>query len=61
MSKMHCFSNTTFKNRQVIGALRPQCPLSFNIGDLKFRDLAKLWFSSWLLWNRSSKKLWRHF
>jgi len=30
---MHCFSNK---------APRPQLPLTFNIGDLKLRDLAKL-------------------
>jgi len=33
-----------FKNRQALGALCPQRDLTFNIGDLKFCDLAKLWF-----------------
>jgi len=29
------------KNRQALGALRPQRPLIFNFGDLKLRDVAK--------------------
>jgi len=41
MYKMHYFSKKIFKNRQALGALRPQCLLIFYIGDLKFRDLAK--------------------
>jgi len=32
-----------FKNRQVLEALRPKRLLTFNIGGLKLRDLAKLW------------------
>jgi len=46
MSKMHYFS---FQK----SALRPQRCLTFNIGDLKFRDLAKLWFLSCLWQNRT--------
>jgi len=30
-------------------ALRPQHPLIFSIGNLKLRDLAKLWFSKLIL------------
>jgi len=48
MSKMHYFSNK-FSN------FRPQRSLIFNFGDLKFRDLAKQWFWSWLWQNRTSK------
>jgi len=33
-----------FQNRQALGAFRLQRLLTFNIGDLKFRDLAKWWF-----------------
>jgi len=33
-----------FKNRQGLGAFRPQRHLTFNIGGLKFCDLAKLRF-----------------
>jgi len=36
----------------VLGAFRPQLPLTFNIGDLKFRDGS---FWSWLWWNQTSK------
>jgi len=32
------------KNLQAQGALRPQRPLTFNIGEPKFRDMAKLYF-----------------
>jgi len=32
------------KNRLALVALRPQRPLMFDFGDLKLRDLAKLWF-----------------
>jgi len=38
MAKMHYFCNKFFKNRQALGAFRPQRFLTFNIGDLKFRD-----------------------
>jgi len=38
---MHYFSNK-FSNRQALGAFRPKCPLTFNVVDLKFRDLAKI-------------------
>jgi len=40
---MHYFSNKfrIFKNRQALRAFRTQRPLTFNIGDLKLRDLDK--------------------
>jgi len=38
MFKMHYFRKN-FQNRQALIAFRP-APLTFNIGDLKFRDLA---------------------
>jgi len=41
MSKMHYYSNKFSKVAQRWGAFRHQRPLTFNIGDLKFRDLAK--------------------
>jgi len=33
-----------FKNRKALGAFRPQLLLTFNTGDLKFRDFAKYTF-----------------
>jgi len=47
------------------GGSRLQRPLTFNIGDLKFRNFAKLCFSSWLWPKRTSKLVmksfqWRH-
>jgi len=47
MSKMHYFSNEFLKiaKRWELSAIPfPQRLLTFNIGDLKFRDLAKWWF-----------------
>jgi len=46
-----------FKDRQGLGALRPQHHLIFNIGNLKFRNLAKLWFFklNWLWRNPTLK------
>jgi len=44
MSKMHYFSNKFPKISKALGAFRPQRLLTFNTGDLKFRDLAKLCF-----------------
>jgi len=45
MSKMHYFNNKCSKIAKRWDYLNsPQRPLSFNIGDLKFRDLATLWF-----------------
>jgi len=41
MSKMHYFSNKFSKITKALGAFRPRRPLTFNIGDLKFRNLAK--------------------
>jgi len=43
MSKMLYFS-TNFQKSPSAGALHPHRCLNFNIGDLKFRDLAKLCF-----------------
>jgi len=40
---MHYFSAQFFKNRQEMGALRFQRHFTFDFGDLKLRDLAKLW------------------
>jgi len=60
MLKFHYFSNNFFIFRQALGALCPQ-NLAFNIGGLKFCDLANCCFSSWLWLNRLSKKLWRYF
>jgi len=37
---------TIFKNRQALGALRPQRPLIVDFGNLKLRDVAKFCFSS---------------
>jgi len=42
MSKIHCFSNNFSKIASAEG-LRPQRPLTFNIGELKLCNLAKLW------------------
>jgi len=48
MSKMHYFSDKFSKiaKRWVLSA--PQRPLIFDFGDLKLRDLVKLWFSNGL-------------
>jgi len=47
MSKTHCFSNKFQKSPiKRWWLLRPQRPITFNIGDLKLRDLAKLCFSN---------------
>jgi len=50
---MHCFSKKISKNRQ---ALHPQCPLTFNIGNLKLRDLAKLWIFKLIMEKLNFKK-----
>jgi len=42
MLKMHYFNNKYSKIAKRLEALRPQSPLTFNIDDLKFRNLAKL-------------------
>jgi len=39
-----------------LGALRPQRPLSFDFGDLKLRDLAKLWFFKLIITKSNFKK-----
>jgi len=44
MSKMHYFSNKFSKIAKRWGLSAPQRLLTFNIGDLKFCDLAKWWF-----------------
>jgi len=65
MSKVHYFSIKSSKNRQAMGGSLP--PFSFDIGDLKLHDLAKLSFSNWLWRNRTLKTSimtsfqWRHF
>jgi len=46
MFKIRCFSNKfskLAKRLEALGALRHQRPVTFNIGVLKLRDLAKLW------------------
>jgi len=43
---MHYFSYKFSKNRQTLGAFRPQRLLTFNIGDLKLRDLAIVVFEA---------------
>jgi len=43
MFKMHYFTNI-LENRQALGALCSQRPLTFDIGDRKLCDLAKLCF-----------------
>jgi len=45
-----------FKNRQTLGALHSQHHLTFNIGDLKFRDLAKLWYFKLIMTESDLKK-----
>jgi len=41
MSKMHYFSNKFSKIGKRWGLSAPSASLTFNLGDLKFRDLAK--------------------
>jgi len=41
----------------VLGALRPQRPLTFNVGDLKLRDLAKLWIFKLIMMKSNFKKI----
>jgi len=41
MSKMHYFCNKFSKIAKRWGGFSPQRPLTFNIGDLNFRNLAK--------------------
>jgi len=56
MSKMHYFSNKFSKVAKRWGALRLQRPSTFNIGDLKFRDLAKLCFFKLIMTKSNFKK-----
>jgi len=54
---MHYFSNKFSKiAKRCMGAFRPQRLLIFNIGDLKFRDLAKEWFLK-LIMTKSNFKI----
>jgi len=54
MSKMHSFSNKFSKI--ALGAETPQRLLIFNIGNLKFRDLAK-WCFLKLIMKKSNFKI----
>jgi len=56
MYKMHYFCNN-FQKSPTMGALRPQRCLTFNNVDLKFRDLAKLWFFKLIMTKLNFKKL----
>jgi len=67
MPKMHHFSNKFLKIYKRWGlAYHPQHPLIFNIGDLKLRDLTKLWFFKLIVSKSNFKKsvitsfLWHH-
>jgi len=54
---MHYFSINKFsKIAQALGAHHPQCPLIFNIGDLKLGDLTKLWFFKLIVTKSNFKK-----
>jgi len=46
MIKTHYFSrpNKSLKNLQALGLFAPKPPLTFDVGDLKMHDLAKLCF-----------------
>jgi len=50
---MHPIFVTKFQKSPSAGAFRLQRPLTFNIGDLSFYDLAKLWFFKLLWQNRT--------
>jgi len=52
MSKMHYFSDT-FQKSSSAGGFPLLAPLTFDVGDLKLRDLDKLCFSNWLWRNRT--------
>jgi len=59
--KMHYFSNKFSKKCQALGALRPQRPTIFNFGELKLRNLAKLWFFKLFMTKSNFKnQSWRH-
>jgi len=45
-----------FKNRHTMEALCPQRPLTFDFGDLKLRDLAKLCFFKQIMTKSNFKK-----
>jgi len=56
MSKMHYFSNKFSKIAKHWELSAPQRHLIFNIGDLKFRGLAKWWFLK-LIMTKSNIKI----
>jgi len=56
MFKMHYFSNIFSKISKRWGLSSPQRPLISNIGDLKLRDLAKLWFFKLIMMKSSFKR-----
>jgi len=56
MSKMHYFSNKISKIAKRWSS-PPQPPLTFDDGDLKLRDLAKLWFFKLIMTKSKFKKL----
>jgi len=57
MSKMHRISNKFSKNRQALGTLRLQSPLTFHIGDLKLHVLTKLWIFKLVMKKSNFKKI----
>jgi len=58
MSKIHYFSNKFSKiaKRWVLSVPSGQRPISFDVGDLKLRDLAKLWFFKLIMVKSNFKK-----
>jgi len=57
VTKMHCFSNKFKKSSSTVWALRSKRPLTFNIGDLKLRDVAKLWIFKLIIKKSNFKKI----
>jgi len=47
---------TNFQKSPSAGALRPQRPLIFNFGELKLRNLTKLWFFKPIMTKSNFKK-----
>jgi len=58
MSKMHFYNK--FSKIAKGWALRPQHPLTFDIGDLKLRDFAKMWFFKLIMTKSNFKKISYH-
>jgi len=56
MSKMHYFSNKFSKIAKRWGLSAPS-PLTFDVGDLKLRDLTKLWFFKLIMMKSNLKKI----